>query len=171
MKRFLAVMLLLGTSLAALADGKIAVVNFEQAILNTDAAQQKIHELEEDADYKANMNEAKKIQEEGTKLTEQYKKEGPTMSPQQQQELEGKIKEKQADLEHVGHKIQDAKKKLLGELMMGMKLQAMKAAQDIIDAEGIGLLLNASPQAQTVYHADTSFDITAKVTDKLNKQK
>ena len=171
MKRFLAALLWLGTSFGAFADGKIAVVNFEQAILNTDMAQQKIRDLESDADYKANMEEAKKIQEEGTKLTEQFKKEGPIMSQQQKLELEAKLKEKQADLEHVGRKIQEAKKKLLGDVMLSLKVQAMQAAQEIIDAEGIGLLLNASPQAQTVYHADTSFDITAKVTDRLNKKK
>jgi hypothetical protein len=53
--------------------------------------------------------------------------------------------------------------------MYQMQNQAISAAKEIIATEGIGLLLNASSQSQNVIHADTSFDITPKVTDKLNK--
>lgn len=162
-------LLLLSISAVSFAEGKIAVINFEQAILNTDAAKAKIAELENDADYQKNIAEAKKIQEEGQKLAEKYQKEAPTMSPSQKADLETKIKARQADIQHVGKKIQEAKKQLLGKLMYDMNVKAMKAAKEIIDAEGVGLLLNGNPEI--VLHADTSFDITAKVTDKLNKTK
>lgn len=167
MKKFFALLLVMGFSLMAHAEGKIAVVNFEEAIFNTDIAQQKIQEMENDAGYKANMETAKKIQQEGKVLTDQYKKDGPIMSAEQKHAMEAKLKEKQADLEHVGRKIQETKKKVLAAVMYSLRLPAMKAAKEIVEAEGIGLLLNASPE--TVYHSDTSFDITAKVTEKLNK--
>ena len=46
---------------------------------------------------------------------------------------------------------------------MGPKVQ--EVLREIIDAEGIGLLL----QRGAVIHADASYSITAKVTDKLNQ--
>ena len=54
-------------------------------------------------------------------------------------------------------------------LMRDLNQAASVAIKQIIADEGIGLLLAANPQV--VLHADTSFDISAKLTDKLNKQK
>ncbi|NRB40548.1 MAG: OmpH family outer membrane protein [Pseudomonadales bacterium] len=169
MKRLILATALLFCAFSVHATGKVAVVSFEQAILNTDAAKAEIKALENDKDFKANMKEVKKIQAEGKKLAEKYKKEAAIMSVSQIQELEAKIKGKQADIEHVGRKLQEAKQVLMQGLMRNMGAQAQAAIKDIITAEGIGLLLAANPQV--VLHADTSFDITAKLTDKLNKNK
>lgn len=172
MKKLFVKVLLLSTlvmSGAVLANGKVAVINFEQAILNTERAKQEIAKLEADADYKKTVAEAKSIQEKGQALTEKYKKEAPTMSDSQKLDIESKIKAKQADMKHVLGKLQETKKQLLGKLMYEMNGKAMKVTKALIDSEGIGLLLNANPEI--VLHADTSFDITAKVTDLLNKEK
>ena len=169
MKHIITAILLLSSSIFAFAEGKIAVVNFEEAVFNTDRVQAKAQELQEDPEYKKNMDEAKAIQEEGKKLMEKLQKEAPTMSREDKQKIEAQVKSKQSDMEYVARKLKEAEEAAIKPLMFQMRLQAMKAAQEIVDAEGIGLLLNASAQSQVVLHADTSFDITAKVTDKLNK--
>lgn len=167
MKRMIMMLCLLLGSGLALAEGKIAVVNFQQAVLNTDLAQAKIRELEDDGSFKSNLEEAKKIQEEGRKLAEKYQKELPTMSDTQKRDLEKKIQEKQSDLEHIAGKLQDSRQGLMEEVMQELNASATRAVQELIKSEGIGLLLNANPQM--VLHADTSFDITAKLTDRLNR--
>lgn len=167
MKRFLLAALLATSSAVTLASGKIAVVNFEQAIMNTDLAQARIAEIEGDASYKANVDQGKKIQDEGRKLAERYQKESPTMSASQKALLENQIKEKQADLEHVMRKLQETRNILMQGLMQELQGSATRATRELIDAEGIGLLLNGNPQI--ILHADTSFDITAKLTDRLNR--
>lgn len=167
MKRLFAIVALLTCSLMAQASGKVAIVSFEQAVLNTDMAKAKIQALEGDAEFKANLDQVKKIQNEGKKLAEKYQKDGAIMSAAEKSELEAKIKGKQADIEHVGRKLQEAKQALMQGLMREMGAAAQAAIKDIIANEGIGLLLAANPQV--VLHADTSFDITAKLTDKLNK--
>lgn len=151
----------------AQASGKVAVISLEQAILNTDTAKAEIQSLENNPDYKANMDEVKKIQASGKALAEKYQKDAAIMSAAQKQEIEAKMKGKQADIEHVGRKLQETKKVLMQSLMRKMGQQAQLAVQEIIASEGIGLLLTANPQV--ILHADTSFDITAKLTDKLNK--
>lgn len=167
MKRFLLAALLATSSAMSLASGKIAVVNFEQAILNTDLAQQRISAIESDESYKENIEQAKKIQEEGRKMAERYQKEAPTMSASDKALLESRISDKKADLEHVSRKLQDTRNAFIQGLMQEMQLATTRAVKEIIDADGIGLLLNGNPQI--ILHADTSFDITAKLTDRLNR--
>jgi outer membrane protein len=71
---------------------------------------------------------------------------------------------KQADFELIVRKLnserQAAGKKLMEEI--GPRLETI--VKNIVEADGIGLLLDK----KAAIHADPSFDITAKVTEKLN---
>jgi outer membrane protein len=167
MKKIIATAVLLMSSLTALAAGKIAVVDFEKAIMNTDFAQAQIATVEEDASFKANIAEVKKIQEDGMKLAQKYQKEAPTMSSTQKLQLENQIKEKQSDLEHIAKKLQETRAILMNQVLEEMQEIASQAAKELIEAEGIGLLLNGSPQI--IVHSDTSFDVTAKLTERINR--
>lgn len=167
MKKILVAALALCLSGISLAEGKIAVVNFQQAIMNTDYAQARIAEVEKEESYKKNIEQVKKIQDEGIKLMEKYQKEAPTMSATQKKVVETEITQKREDLELVARRVQDIKDALLQTVMQDMGQLASQAAKELIDAEGIGLLLNGDPQI--ILHADTSFDITAKLTERINR--
>ena len=169
MKKLFVALVLLGNSFLAQAEGKIAVINIDQAILNTDFAKAKIKSFEADPEFKKYIDEVNEIQQDGIELTEKYKKNEMAMSAAEKSDLESKIKIKQADLEHVVKTIQQIKAELIRELQGEMQSKAMTAVQEVVEAEGIGLLLNSNPQI--VLQADTSFDISPKVTDKLNKMK
>ncbi len=168
MKNFFVAAVLASLSALTFAEGKIAVVNLQEALFNTDVAQQRRVELESDADFTKDVEEVKTIQESGRTLLEKIQKDGALMAPAERQQLEAKIKGKQADMEHLARKIQEAQQGLMQGLMLEMNEGMQQAVQELIQSEGIGLLLMANPQI--VLHADTSFDITAKLTDKLNKQ-
>lgn len=148
------------------AQGKIAVVDPQKAILDTDVAKQKLQALRQDSDYVENKKELERIQKEGQALVQKLKKDGSVMSDNQRAELENRIKEKQSDLKHVAGKLQTAEQGLARELIGQMRDQARTIIADLIKSEGIGLLLDG----QAAIHADTSFDITAQVTQKLNAQ-
>lgn len=169
MKKLFAALVLLGGSFPAQAGEKIAVININEAILNTDFAKAKIDSFEADPEFKKYIDEVNKIQEKGIELTEKYKKNEMAMSAAEKSGLESKIKIKQADLEHVIKTIQQIKAKLIKELQVEMQNKAMTALQEVVETEGIGLLLKSDPEI--VIKADTSFDISAKVTEKLNKMK
>ena len=76
-----------------------------------------------------------------------------------------RIASKQADLEHVGRKLQQAQQVLGQELLQEMTPKVQAVLRELIASEGIGLLI----QRNAVIHADNGFSITAKVTDKLNQ--
>lgn len=167
MTRLMMIVMLFFCSSLAMASGKVAVVNFEEAIMGTDLAQSKLDEAKNDRSFKLTLDQAQKIQEEGRQLAEKHQRESPTMSTSERRELEKKIQEKQEDLEHVAGQLQEMRNQLLQGILQEMNETATQVTRELIESEKIGLLLNANPQI--VLHAEPDFDITAKVTDRLNR--
>jgi outer membrane protein len=87
------------------------------------------------------------------------------MSEEQKTAAQQKIKSMQEDLEHVAGKLQQAEQTAAQALFQEMGPNVQEVLRDIIEKEGIGLLL----QRQAVIHAEPSYSITSKVTDKLNQ--
>jgi outer membrane protein len=147
------------------AQGKIAVVNLEQAILQTDLAQKRLAAVRNQADYKADKAEFDKLKEEFDKLLKDFQKDSAVMSQEQQAAARQKLASKQSDLEHVTGKLQKAEQAAGQALLQEMSPKVQEVLRELITTEGIGLLL----QRQSVIHADAGYSITAKVTDKLNQ--
>ena len=147
------------------AQGKIAVVNLQEAILQTDEAQKRLDAVRNEEDYKADKAEFDRLKEEFDELVKGFQKDAAVMSQEQQVAARQKLASKQADLEHVTGKLQKAEQAAGQSLLQEMSPKVQQVLRDLIKAEGIGLLL----QQQAVIHADAGYSITAKVTDKLNQ--
>jgi outer membrane protein len=152
-------------SLAA-AQGRIAVVNLEEAILQSDEAQQRLNALRETDDYKSDKAELDRLQQEREDLIKEVQNDLAVMSAEQQQQARKRIASKNADLEHVLRKLQQAEQQLGQELLQELTPKVQAVLRELISSEGIGLLI----QRNAVIHADNGYSITAKVTDKLNQQ-
>ncbi len=151
----------------ALAQGKIAVVDPQRAILETDIAKERLEALRKDADYVANKKQIDDIQAEAKKLLEKAKKDGEIMTAEQKSSMQKKLQEKQADLKHIATKMQKAEQDLARRVIaeLGQKTEAV--ITDIVKTDSIGLILDA----QSAIFADPGYDITAKVTQRLNDNK
>lgn len=156
--------MLLASSLVA-AQGKIAVLDVQGAILNTNEAQKRLKELRDQPAFKANSQELEKLKQEYDNVIKQLQKDLAVMSNEQKEAQRKKIEEKRSDIEHVVRKLQVSEQELLQGLMqeMGPKLQEAVAA--LIKSEDIGLLLDR----KVAMHVDNGYNITAKVTEQLNK--
>lgn len=166
-KTILAAALILFLPLFAQAEGKIAVLDAQQAILNTDEAQKKLKEFREQPSIAENVKEIEKLQKEFKAAVEDFQKNSAVMSAAQKEEERKKITEKQSDIEHVARKLKASEQEMGQMLLQEFSPKLNEAVSAIIKSEGIGLLLNR----QAVMHLDSSFSITAKVTDKLNQAK
>ena len=169
MSRLLKVTLaVVALSLPALgwAQGKIAVVNLQEAILQTDEAQKRLTAVRNSDDYKADKAEFDRLKEEFDTLVAGFQKDAAVMSQEQQVAARQKLASKQGDLEHVTGKLQKAEQGAGQTLLQEMAPKVQEVLRDLIATEGIGLLL----QRESVIHADAGYSITAKVTDKLNQQ-
>ena len=148
----------------AMAQGKIAVVNLEEAILQTDLAQQRLAEFEKNEDF-SDKNEFENLREELDKLVQEFQRDQAAMSEDQMVAARQKISSKNSDLEYVAKKLQTLQQQNAQRVFQELAPKAREVLRDIITTEQIGLLL----QQQTVIHADLGYSITAKVTDKLNQ--
>lgn len=149
----------------ALAQGKVAVVNLQEAILQSDLAQQRLSEVRGEEGYQADKDEFDRIQEELEKLVQDFQKDAAVMSQEQQVAARKNLASKQADLEYVASKLQQAEQATGQALLQEMSPMVQEVLRELIATEGIGLLL----QRGSVIHADPGYSITAKVTDKLNQ--
>ncbi|MEP1472736.1 MAG: OmpH family outer membrane protein [Halieaceae bacterium] len=147
------------------AQGKIAVVNLQEAILQTDEAQKRLTAVRNGDDYKADKAEFDRLKEEFDTLVAGFQKDAAVMSQEQQVSARQKLASKQGDLEHVTGKLQKAEQGAGQTLLQEMAPKVQEVLRDLIATEGIGLLL----QRDSVIHADAGYSITAKVTDKLNQ--
>jgi outer membrane protein len=150
----------------ASAQGRIAVVNLEEAMLQTDEAQQRLNGLRDGGDYAADKTELERLQAEREAMIKELQNDMAVMGPEQQQAARKRLTSKNADLEHVLRKLQQAEQELGQELLAEMTPKVQAVLRELIQSEGIGLLI----QRSAVIHADNGYSITAKVTDKLNQQ-
>ncbi len=147
------------------AQGKIAVVDLQEAILQTDLAQKRLQEIRSQDDFKADKAEFERLKKELDELVKKFQKDAAVMSQEQQSAARQKLASKQADLEHVVGKVQQTEQAAAQALLQEMGPKVQEVLREIITADGIGLLL----QRGAVIHAEASYSITAKVTDKLNQ--
>lgn len=155
----------LATPALAWSQGKIAVVDINEAIMQTDFAQKRLEEIRNQEDYKADKKEYDDLQEELEELVKKFQKDSAVMSQEQQMTARKKLASKEADLKHVTGKLRQAEQLAGQALFQDMAPKVQEVLKEIIKNESIGLLL----QRQSVIHADPSYNITAKVTDKLNQ--
>jgi outer membrane protein len=158
-------LLVFSVSTLGWAAGKIAVVDVQGAILQTDVAQKRLGEVRDKPDYKKNKAEADRLKSEGEALFKTFKKDEAVMSLEQKSASEKKLSGIQDDFRIVVEKMQQAEQSVARELLQDMAPKAQEALRDIIKAESIGLLL----QGNAVIHAEDSYIVTSKVTDKLNQ--
>lgn len=149
----------------AAAQGKIAVVNLQEAILQSDRAQKELEAIRNQEDYRGDKEEFDRLQKELEELVQDFQKDAAVMSQEQQLAARKRLASKQSDLEHVAGKLQSAEQQAGQALLQQMSPMVQEVLQGLIQAEGIGLLL----QRSAVIHADPGYSITAKVTDKLNQ--
>ena len=163
--KFLVSAALLVLPTLAMAQGKIAVVNLEEAILQTDLAQQRLAEFEKNEDFTSDKNEFESLREELDKLVQDFQRDQAAMSEDQIVAARQKVSSKNSDLEYVAKKLQTLQQQNAQRVFQELAPKAREVLRDIITTEQIGLLL----QQQGVIHADLGYSITAKVTDKLNQ--
>jgi outer membrane protein len=147
------------------AEGKIAVVDVQGAILQTDLAQQRLGEVREQADYKKNKEEYDRLKTEGEALLKTFQKDAAIMSQEQKVAAQQKLTSMQDDLDHVTSKLQQAEQGAGQALLQEMAPKVQDVLREIIEKDGIDLLL----QRNAVVHAKADYSITAQVTDKLNQ--
>ena len=147
-------------------EGKIAVVNPQRAILTTDIGEKRVKALQKRKDYVALREQLEDWQEEGQDLEKKLRKDGSTMKDSKRREIQRKLTILRADVEHQARKLQAMNAELVENLNAEMGAQVKDILDSLIKSEGIGLLLFEDPEV--VRYVDSTFDLTARVAERLN---
>jgi outer membrane protein len=162
-KYFALIALLLFSSVAFSQDTKIGIVNLEQALFNSEAAQGVQEELQ--AEFANDEVRAQTLQEELVGLQEKFQQDEAIMSEADIRQLNADAQEKQLQLQLISERVQQALQEKNQQFIEGMRQTLTEAISDVVAEGGYDLVLNAS----SVAYADPVLDITPKVTAKINE--
>lgn len=146
---------------------KIAVLNPQQAMLETDLAKTRLKNLEAKSEFKSARAQAEKLDGELRSMVEAYQKDQSILSEEQRKAEEKKLKAKNSEREKAIEKLQKQQQPVAQGVMQELAPKYKEVVQAIIKEKGITLLMGP----QGVLHADPSADITAEVTKRLNAAK
>ncbi len=145
----------------------IAVVSLENAILQTELAQEIISKEEGNAVFKDKTSQLEKLSAELKTMAENYQRDEAVLSAEQKQAQQQLMESKQSEGLAIQQQLVNAQQQLRTALVRNNQQIVFQAAQQVAEDEGVDILLNAS---SVLYMKDVN-DITAKVTDNLNQKK
>ena len=152
--------------LSAVAAEKIAVVDMVRAIFGSNAAQAKVKQAEQGADFVSLKAKYEGSAADLQALAKEAESKRLTWSQEQAVEHQKKMEYAKADAELAGRKIQAEQQQLQQSIMQELGPKAQEALQEVIAEEGVTILL----RAESVMVASPESNLTAKVADRLNQK-
>ncbi|MCL6416376.1 OmpH family outer membrane protein [Aestuariirhabdus sp. Z084] len=145
------------------AETKIAVVNYQMAMMESDAAKAYAKKAEER--FGGQINELKKLEEEGKRLREKFQRDSAAMSESEKEALQMELQSKAQDFEYKSKQLQSQKNQADRAEIDALRPKLEKAIKAVVAEGGYDLVLERS----SLVFASPAIDITPKVIQQLNK--
>ncbi|MDO9317661.1 MAG: OmpH family outer membrane protein [Gammaproteobacteria bacterium] len=163
-KKVLVCAVFLLASGAALAQQPVVgVVNLEQALFNSTAAQELQAVIQEE--FKDDQTRAETLNTELAALVEKAQRDESIMSDTEKRKLSSDAQEKQVQLQMISERVQAALQERNQAFIDSMRENLSAAIQSVVAEGSYNIVLNAD----SVAFFDNAYDITGKVTAKLNE--
>jgi len=154
-------------SASTFAQGKIAILDVQAAILGTDVAKKSLTALDKNPEYSSLKAKLDGLIADMKNLQANAEKNSMTWSAEQQADHRKKVEYLRADYELAGKKLQAERQAVMQNVMEELSPKTHTVLEQLITSENIGLVLNS----QVAIHATPAYDITPKLTEMLNKAK
>jgi len=154
---------LLASGVAMAQQPVVGVVNLEQALFNSQAAQELQAVIQEE--FKDDQDRAELLNTELTALVEKAQRDESIMSDAEKRKVSSDAQEKQVQLQMISERVQAALQERNQAFIDSMRENLSAAIQSVVEEGGYTIVLNAD----SVAFFDNAFDITGKVTAKLNE--
>ena len=152
----------LGAAPAALAEVKLAVVDVQSAILNSESAKKISAQIS--GEFTREQESIKKLQTDAAVLLERMQKDGEVMSEAEKRKVQQQIESINNDFVYERQKLQRSIEERQKELFAGIDQRVQTANNEIVLSDDYDIIL---PRQAALYVGDL-YDITRKVTEKLN---
>jgi len=150
----------------AQSDSKIAVLDLQRAVLQTEMAQQRLSAMEQNEDYTALVTRIENLTADLQSFQQDAEKNAMTWSEEQRAQKQEEATTLRQDYQGAMQTLQRERQRVVQSIIQSMGETTQSVISQIIEAEKISLLLDS----QSVFHSAQAHDITDKVTELLNKQ-
>jgi|TARA_B110000263_G_C15056675_1_gene395470 outer membrane protein len=165
-KRSLTVALALALALmagTATAETKIAVVDVQRAILNSDEAKRLMAQIQEE--FTTEQDEIRKLQTEAAAMLERLQKDAEVITEAERGRVRQQLESKNNDFVYMSQKLQKRVEARQQELFLGIDEKVLKAIEELVLSEDFDMILTR----QAAVHVGSLYDVTRKVTEQLNE--
>ncbi len=142
---------------------KIAVVDMQRALFQSDGAKGSFKQVEEQ--FGDDLLKIKKLEKELMADQKKLQKDGAIMSDDEQRKMRNSIKEKQSEFQFFAGKLQQAEKQWRQQFFNANLPRLQKILNDLIEEEKVDLVLNG----QSIIFVKPELDLTKKLLEKLNQ--
>lgn len=165
LKRVLVVAGLIFASSVSVAQSQpvIGVVNLEQALFNSQAAQEMQAQINEE--FQDDQTRADRLNTELRELGQRAQRDESIMSDAEKRKISSDAQEKQVQLQMIAERVQGAIQQRNQSFIDSQRQNLGGAIEAVVKEGSYNIVLNAD----SVAFFDNAYDITAKVTAKLNE--
>jgi outer membrane protein len=148
---------------AALAEVKIAIVDVQGAILQSEEAKRLLQQIQDE--FKDEEDEIRQIQTDAAAMMERLQKDAEVMSDAEKRRIQQQIESKNNDFVFFRQKLQRQVEERQQELFAGINGKVQKAVEELVKSDDYDLIL----PRQAALYVNPVYNITRKVTEKLNE--
>lgn len=150
------------SSSSAYAEAKIGVADAQRAILQSEVGMQAMEQI--NGAFSEQEEQLKEMQKEVTSLLEKLKKDTELMSDQEFQNLLQEISVKRAQMAQLVEQVNQVKLQQTERLIQSLTAQYKEAVEALVLSDKYDLIL----PRQSVHYRHELYDVTAKITEKMN---
>ena len=147
----------------AFAEMKIAVLNYQMALLESDAA--KKYAVDAEKKFGPQLNKLKTLESDAKRIQDRLVKEGERMQTAERERLELEFKQKARDFQFQSKELNEAKAVADREMLKQLKPKLDKAVEEVIKKGSYDLVLEQG----SVVEVKPQYEITRQVIERMNQ--
>lgn len=145
------------------AEMKIAVLNYQMALLESDAA--KKYAVDAEKKFGPQLSKLKKLESDAERIQNRLIKEGERMQQAELERLELEFKQKARDFQMQSNDLNEAKALADREMLEQLKPKLDKAVEEVLKSGNYDIVLERG----AVVDVKPQFDITLRVIERMNQ--
>lgn len=152
-------------SFQASAEMKIAVLDYQMALLESDAA--KNYSVDAEEKFGAQLQRLKNLEAEAKRLQERLQRDGDQLNQSEREKLELEFRQKAREFQVQSKELNEAKAASDREMLEALKPKLDEAVETILNNGGYDLVLDRG----AVVDVKSDYDITRQVIERLNSSR
>ena len=150
-------------SMPAFAEMKVAVLNYQMALLESDAA--KKYAVDAEKKFGPQLTRLKTLESDAKRIQDRLMKDGEKLATSERERLELEFKQKARDFQFQSKELNEAKAIADRDMLQQLKPKLDKAVEEVIKRGNYDLVLERG----AVVEVKPQFDITKQVIERMNQ--